>query len=89
MEFALAMLPFLLVLACPLMMVVCFVGMRKKASDASPDPAQHISTRSREAKIAALEDQLTMIQGELQALRNEEAKPAPRYELHPTTSNPR
>lgn len=69
MEFALAALPYLVFLACPLMMVVCVVGMRKAGCSSSSATAQDTSGQPREARVAALEGQLAMIQTELQALR--------------------
>lgn len=66
MEFALAAVPYLVFLACPLMMAVCVVGMRKAGCSSSSATAQGTSGQ---ARVAALEGQLAMIQAELQALR--------------------
>lgn len=73
MEFTLAALPYLIFLACPLMMVFCVVGMRKAGCSSSSATAQDTSGQPREARVAALEGQLAMIHGELQALRAEDA----------------
>ena len=64
-----ATLPFLFLAACPAMMVLCMVGMRKLGCSARPDPTQQVSPRSREERVTALEGQLTAIQAELLALR--------------------
>ena len=78
MEFALAALPFLLFLACPLMMVVCVAGMRRAGCSTSSAAAEDTSVQPREARVAALEGQLAMIQTELQVLRmTKDARPAP------------
>lgn len=77
MEFVLAALPFLFFLACPLLMVFCVVGMRKSGCGTSPAAAEDASAQPREARVAALEGQLAMVQTELQALRTEDLKPAP------------
>lgn len=76
MEFLLAGLPFLFFLACPLMMVLCMVGMRKKGCSAPSASVGPTSSASPEARAAALENQLMTIQSELLALRTEEAKRA-------------
>lgn len=76
MEFALSALPYLFFLACPLMMVFCVVGMRKSGCNTSSSAVQDTSAQPREARVAALEGQLAMIQTELQALRREDVRPA-------------
>lgn len=73
MELVLAALPFLAFLACPLMMLVCVVGMRRMgrgAPQANPAPAP---TGTREERMAALHQQLRAVQAELGAVRQAEA----------------
>lgn len=77
MEFVLPALPFLLFLACPLMMIFCVVGMRKSGCSTSSVAAEDTSIQPRDARVAALEGQLAMIQTELQTLRTEDGKPTP------------
>ena len=72
MEFLVAALPFLLFLACPLMMVFCMVGMRKAGCSTSKAGE---TEGSREERIASLEGQLATIQTELTALHAAEATP--------------
>ena len=64
-----AVLPALALLACPLMMVFCFVGMRRMGHGTSDAAVTTGSTAPREARIATLEQQLLALQGELAALR--------------------
>lgn len=73
MESFVGALPFLLFLACPVMMVFCMRGMRKAGcSTSKPGETQG----SREERIAALEGQLATIQTELTALHTAEATPS-------------
>ncbi len=69
MELILTALPFLALLACPLMMVFCVFGMRK-AGCSSPTAGE--TQGSREERVAALEGQLASVQAELTALRTTE-----------------
>lgn len=63
-------LPALALLACPLMMVLCFVGMRRMGHEApSPDVTAGV-TEPRETRIARLEQQLLAVHDELAALRD-------------------
>lgn len=80
MEFVLTALPFLLFLACPLMMLICVVGMRR-AGCRTRRASGHTSSQTREERVVALEGQLATIQTELAALRAAEAKPAPGHGL--------
>ncbi len=73
MDVALTALPFLLFLACPLMMVFCILGMRKAGCSTSSADAEDASAQPRGARVAALEGQLALIQTELRALRTEGA----------------
>lgn len=63
-----AVLPFAFFLACPLMMVVCMRGMRKKGGDA-PVVETQAASQLPEARVAALQQQLQAIQTELTALQ--------------------
>ena len=77
MNVALTALPFLLFLACPLMMVFCVLGMRKSTCT-TPSPAMApASTESREARVAALESQLRVVSTELRTLQLEDASAPP------------
>ena len=78
-----AALPFLFILACPLMMVVCMFGMRKKGSDA-PAVGTQVESQLPEARVAALQQQLQVIQAELTALQ-----PAPTPAQAQISSNDR
>lgn len=78
MEFTLSALPFLFLLACPLMMIICFVGMRKAEPSPSTATAQDTSGQPREVRVAALEGQLAKIQA-LQATKD--ARPVPESSL--------
>ena len=75
MEFALTALPLLAFLACPLMMVVCFVGMRKMGCSAPRMTERQTAGQTDALRVTALQDQLTAVQSELASLRAEEAPP--------------
>ena len=73
MELVLAALPLLAFLACPLMMLVCVVGIRRMGCgtpQANPAPPP---TGTREERAAALQQQLRAVQAELSALQQAEA----------------
>lgn len=72
MEFAFIALPLLALLACPLMMLFCVVGMRKIGCRT---PRTTIG-QTGDAGITALQNQLTAVQSELAALREAEAQPS-------------
>lgn len=83
MDMVLAVLPFLFFLACPLMMVFCMFGMRKKGGDAPTTQTQAASPLPAE-RVAALQVQLQDIQTELAALQS-----PPPPALTPVTSSDR
>jgi hypothetical protein len=71
-------LPFLAFLACPLMMVLCFVGMRRMVSPAHDTPTQ--TTEQSEERVAELQRQLASIEAELaelSATKESESSPSP------------
>jgi len=69
MELALAALPFLVFLACPVMMLLCVVGMRKMSCSSPRTTGAQTAGKSRDVRGAALEGQLATVQSELAALR--------------------
>ena len=82
MDAILALAPFLLFLACPLMMVACMFGMRKMGTEASPAEAQ-AESRFPEERVAALQQELRAIQAELATLQ---PGPDPSPALAPVSS---
>ena len=66
MELVLAMVPFLAVLACPLMMLLCVVGMHRMGHGASR-AGTTAPVGSRGERVAILHQQLRAIQAELAA----------------------
>ncbi len=72
MELIWVVLPFLALLACPLMMVFCMRGMRRPGAGSSCASGTTASAQTREERIETLERQLGTIQGELASLRAEE-----------------
>jgi hypothetical protein len=80
-----ALAPFLLFLACPLMMVACMFGMRKMGTEAPPAEAQ-AESRFPEERVAALQQQLQAIQAELATLQ---PAPAPSPALAPVSNTDR
>lgn len=73
MDWIVGLLPLLVFAACPLMMVVCFFGMRKMgcstesapATSASTVPAQNLSPAE---QLAALQTRLSQLQFEQMAI---------------------
>lgn len=73
MDWIVGLLPLLVFAACPLMMVFCFVGMRKMgcatesapATSAATAPVQNLSPSQ---QIAALQAQLSQLQSEQLAI---------------------
>lgn len=78
MENVLAMLPIIALLACPVMMAVCFFAMRRTESDAHLSPEAQAGFQLPEERIADLQQQLLAIRTELAALqgRDRQAPPA-------------
>ena len=71
MELFMSVLPFVALLACPLMMVFCVFGMRKMGCAAPATTSQAPAER-----VAALQQQLGAIQTELAALQATETRAA-------------
>lgn len=74
MDLALTALPFLVFLACPVMMLLCVVGMRKMGCSSPRTKEAQTAAPSREVRVAALEGQLATVQSELAKLRPAEAQ---------------
>ena len=68
MELVLAMVPFLAVLACPLMMLLCVVGVHRMGRGAS-QVGTTAPVGSGHERVAMLHQQLRAIQAELTALK--------------------
>lgn len=62
-------LPFLALLACPLMMVVCLFGMGKMGGAAPAASETQSASQLPQERVAALQHQLQTIQAELTALQ--------------------
>jgi len=77
MDLALTALPFLVFLACPVMMLFCVVGMRKMGCSSPRTKEAQTAAPSREVRVAALEGQLATVQSELAALRGGNGQPIP------------
>lgn len=89
MELALTVLPFLVLLVCPLVMLVCVVGMRRMGCSAPPTTEAQTAGQPREARVAALEDQLAAVQSELAVLRIAEGQsPSPQAICSETAAAP-
>jgi hypothetical protein len=88
MEFVLSALTFLVLLACPLMMVFCVAGIRKAGCNPSSENAPDTSGLPWEARVAAFEGRLATIQAELQAIRTEDEKIQPASALDMDRSEP-
>ncbi len=73
MEWLLAALGVMVFLACPLMMIVCVLGMRRMRGSDAPT-ADMVAPATREQGIADLERQIQAIQIELTNLRAEQEK---------------
>ena len=73
MELVWSVLPFVAFLACPLMMVLCMMGMRK-AGCASPQAgSREVVSTAHPQQVEALQHRLQAIQAELASLRTTEA----------------
>ena len=68
MEVVLLMLPFIALLACPLMMVGCVFAMRKMGGATSPVSAAQGAAQPVPARVAVLQGQLLAIQAALVTL---------------------
>lgn len=64
MESLLGLLPLLLFLACPLLMVACFVGMRRMDHSSEPGPVPATSDPLLAEQVAALQTQLQQLQAQ-------------------------
>lgn len=62
MESLLGLLPLLLFLACPVLMVACFVGMRRMGHSSEPAPAAALADLTSAEQVAALHVQLQQLQ---------------------------
>lgn len=69
MELVWSVLPFVALLACPLMMVFCLTGMRKMGCAAPPATQAQAESQLPAARVVALQQQLRAIQDELTALQ--------------------
>ena len=74
MDLLVAALPFLVLLACPLMMVFCVFGMRRMGG-ATPRANEAAGATSPEERIADLHLQVRAIQAELAALEAVDRNP--------------
>jgi hypothetical protein len=77
MEIVLSVLPFLVFLACPIMMAFCFFRMRRKGGDSPPSTEAEPGFQLSEERIAALQQQLHAIQAEPTTLQGLEAQAPP------------
>ena len=66
-------LPFLALLACPLMMLFCVVGMRRRGRGAEASATPAFGTT--DERLARLQHQLLAAQAELEELRTGAAQP--------------
>lgn len=71
MEWLLGFLPFLLFLACPLMMVFCIFGMRRAGCSTQTAPATTATTAMLDARPPA--EQVMVLQARLDQLQTEQA----------------
>jgi hypothetical protein len=69
MELLWVALPFLVFLACPLMMVFCFLGMRKMGCSTPQAKQTQAVTGTPEEQVAALKLQLAAVEADLATSR--------------------